>query len=586
MAVNISPQIIEEIRTRTDIVEVISRYLPLKVKGKNYYGLCPFHAEKTPSFAVNPEKQIFHCFGCGVGGDVFGFLIKKENLSFVEAVKFLAGQCGVHIPESQSPQGLKNIENRQKLFEINEIAADYFYAELHDSKEGKEAVQYLLKRGITSQSQEQFKLGYAPTGWDGLLKYMRAKEISPPLLQQVGLVVKRENREGFYDRFRERIIFPIYDYRRRLIGFGGRCLDEKKNPPKYLNSPETPIYHKGKGFYGLNWAKESIGKHGSAIIVEGYLDLIALHQAGVKNVVASLGTAFTQEQAHLISHYAKEIVLFFDADLAGAKAATRSFPLFIGSKLRVKVAQLPQGNDPDSYVQKNGAKALSQRIEEGLPLIDFVLKETIKEVDTKSVEGQIEAANKVLPLLAQLPNLLERSSYLTKVAQRLEIKEKILLKELEKSVAKRQRTLAVDKEKLLPVQSKAEKVAQTQTLALMLRDKKYLSQGLDKLEDHDFTVPEYQEIFTVLQDLIKNGKPIDSLLQTVSGEKAKHFIAKTFFKEKEEELPEHAEKVFEDCLQALTKSRLRKKLRAMRSEALLDREVLSQYNNLLKQLKC
>jgi DNA primase len=447
---NISPQIIEEIRSRSEIVEVISRYLPLKARGKNYYGLCPFHAEKTPSFAVNQEKQIFHCFGCGVGGDVFGFLMKKESLSFGEAVRFLANQYGVLIPSKrQTPQALQKLKDRQKLFEINEAAAGYFQKQLQTSPAGQKAAQYLVKRGISLKTQAQFKLGYAPSGWDNLLKYMQSKGINPLLLQQAGLAVKRENQEGFYDRFRERLIFPIYDYRQRLIGFGGRSLDEEKNPPKYLNSPETPIYHKGEGFYGLNWSKEALRKAEFAIIVEGYLDFIALQQAGIENVVASLGTAFTQRQAQLISHYTNELVLFFDADLAGTKAATRSFPLFLGSKLRVKVGRLPAGSDPDSFVRQHGAQALSQQVEQAVSLLDFVLTEAVSEVNTDTVEGQIEAANRVLPLLAQLPNALERSSYVGKVAQHLGLKEQLLRRELEKAAAKRQRTLSIDKTKIL-----------------------------------------------------------------------------------------------------------------------------------------
>ena len=583
MAGNIPAQLIEEIRRRSDIVQVVSRYLPLQHKGRNYYGLCPFHAEKTPSFAVNPEKQIFHCFGCGAGGDVFGFLMKKEGLPFLDAVKFLAEQCGVILPEKEDdPRALARLRNRNKLFEINRMAAEFFRLQLKNSAEGRKAARYLLERGITSETQEQFELGYAPGGWETLFKYMTGKGVQPIFLQKAGLIVKRPKGEGFYDRFRERVIFPIYDYRRQLIGFGGRTLDEEKNPPKYLNSPETPIYHKGEGFYGLNWSKDAIQRAGAAIVVEGYLDFIALRQAGVENVIASLGTAFTERQAQLISHYAGEVILFFDADQAGVKAAMRTFPLFLGTKLQVRVARLAPGSDPDDFVRRRGAGALREKVAEAVPLVDFVIGEILRETETGTIEGQLAAVNKVLPLLAQLPNSLERASYAGQIAQRLKIDERLLLKELEKALLQRRRSIVIDKNKLVTLCSKADKVAQEQLLRLMLKQECFLAWGLRELQDGDFSTPGHRELFLALQRL--QSADTGPLLQQLSAEEARNFVAGAALEPDMEE--EQARRIFADCLRSLNRNRLRKQLRELRARVAADREAQSQYVKLQKQLKC
>ncbi|MBI5788765.1 MAG: DNA primase [Candidatus Schekmanbacteria bacterium] len=582
---NIAPQIIEEIRQRSDIVDVISRYVNLKQKGKNHYGLCPFHTEKTPSFAVNPEKQIFHCFGCGAGGDVFGFLIKKENLNFVEAVKLLAGQCGVNIPQKdQDPQVLQKLQSLQKLYEINQQAAEYFQNQLNKNPKGRQALLYLEKRGISADTRKQFKLGFATDSWDGLLQHLTAGGVSPALLLQAGLIIERQDKSGCFDRFRERVMFPIYDHRERLIGFGGRCFDAEKNPPKYMNSPETPVYHKGDGFYGLNWSLESIRREQKALIVEGYLDYISLYQAGITNVVASLGTAFTRQQAQLIGHYARELVLFFDSDEAGVKAATRCFPIFLDSKLKVKVAQVPVGYDPDSFVHHAGAIGIRQRIEQAVPLLEFVLKETLKGVKTDSVEGQIEAANLALPILAQVPNALERNAYLTRIAHNLKIKEQLLFGELSKALNKRQRAIAVDKDQITAISHGAEALAQQQILSLMLNDGPYLNHGLENLSANDFSDPDCQELFLVLQNLEagKRGE-INYILQQLSSERAKGLVTKAGMQPEEMENPQQ---VFQDCLQTLSNFRLRRQMQELRAKALDDREALAKYNDLMKQLKC
>lgn len=349
----IPDEILDEIRRLCNIVNIIGEYISLEKRGKNYLGLCPFHSEKTPSFSVSEEKQLYYCFGCGAAGNVFGFVMKMEGLTFPEAVRFLARRVGVHIP---SPERLLRQEKslEEKLIAASELAARFFCYNLDKTESGKKAKEYLRKRGITADTSEFFKLGYAPRGWDNFLKAAQREGFPPEVLLKAGLVSSREG-GGYYDRFRDRLMFPICNHTGRVVGFGGRALPwGDKDSPKYLNSPETPVFNKSSMLYGFHLARSYIRSAQSAIIVEGYTDVIAAYQAGFKNVVASLGTSLTDSQGKLLRSQAKEILIAYDADAAGRSATWRGFNLLQDLGCAVKVVELPADSDPDSFIRQNG----------------------------------------------------------------------------------------------------------------------------------------------------------------------------------------------------------------------------------------
>src|SRR5262245_46472284 len=444
---------IEEIRRRNDIVEVIAEYLPLKGSGGNYKALCPFHSEKTPSFTVTRQKQIFHCFGCGVGGNIFHFIMKYEHMSFPETVAYLAKRAGVTLPKSRFSATSSPLEaHKEQLYGMNELAAKYFHQLLLNSPQGEKARSYLHTRGIDKNSIERFRLGYSPAGWDSLVRYGAERGFQPQVLAEVGLVKARDDGRGFYDRFRDRLIFPIYNVMGRAVALGGRLLDNLPEAPKYLNSPETAIYRKGTLLYGLHLAKQPIRAEGRVLIVEGYLDLISLFQAGIEHVVATLGTALTRSHVQLLKAYAKEAILVFDGDTAGRSAALRGKEYFLQGHVRyflpsahvaslkgvlegdlhAKVVLLPQGHDPDTFVQAEGRDALLVKVQEAQPFIEFLLDAEAAGHDLASVQGKLAYVRKLLPLIVNLTNEVERTEYLSELVKRTGIAPVALANELHK----------------------------------------------------------------------------------------------------------------------------------------------------------
>ena len=365
---------IEEIKNRVDIVELVSEYLTLKKAGRNFTGLCPFHQEKTPSFTVNREKQIFYCFGCGEGGNVITFLMKIADKTFPEAIKDLAEKTGVVLPPiSSGKEGRQKDLLKESIINLNLRAAQQFSRNLF-SAAGVTARKYLQERGIADDVVKQFRLGYVPDTWRSLTEYIEESGLSLKLAEQAGLIIA--GKEGsFYDRFRGRLIFPIENIFGEIVAFGGRILD--KGEPKYLNSPESPVYIKGKNLYGLNKAKEEIRKKGFALIVEGYFDLISLWNAGIGNVVATLGTALTREHLELLRRYTIEVVAFFDPDEAGKKALDRSLELFLSAQMRARALILPGKCDPDEYVRKFGKEKMEELISHAQPLSDYYIENVL-----------------------------------------------------------------------------------------------------------------------------------------------------------------------------------------------------------------
>ncbi len=427
---------VEEVKAATDIVDVVSDYVRLKKAGTNFKGLCPFHNEKTPSFNVNPVMGIFKCFGCGEGGDAISFLMKVEGLGFTETVRMLAEQAGIELPAegAQDPHS----DEKEAILHALRFAARWYYEQLTRTDEGKRrGLAYFESRGLTPETIKKFGLGYAPDQWDGLLKAATAAQIKPETLDKAGLVLPNKNGDGVHDRFRERTMFPILSHVGKVLGFGGRVLPDSAPPtgdyvpPKYINSPETRVYHKSYVLYGLYQGKQSIRAEEEAILVEGYTDVISLYQAGVKNVVASSGTALTPEQVRMLSRYVKRAVLLFDADSAGSEAALRGINPVLGSDMEVYVVALPKGADPDSFVQQFGGDAFRKYVQkERQSFVEFQVSQARKEGRLDTPEAQNAVAEQILTSLGHIPddqrNYVRWEGHLRSAAQLLGIPDMYL----------------------------------------------------------------------------------------------------------------------------------------------------------------
>ena len=420
----IPDEVIAEVRSRADIVEVISEYLPLKKAGRNYRALCPFHPEKTPSFMVSSAKQVFHCFGCGVGGDIFGFVMKSENLSFPQAVKVLAKKFGVPLPQRRvSPSAKREIDRKEELYKVNQVAMDYYH-DLLFRREGTGAREYLRKRGLEKAVIEEHQLGYALDGWNGLVNHLLRKRVPLKLAEELGLVIAKKT-EGWYDHFRGRIIFPIFDLAGKVLGFGGRALGE--NPTKYLNSPESTLFNKGRSLYGLHVAKTFIREKGLALIVEGYMDLLTLHQFGFKHTVATLGTALTESHIRLLKRFSDHFVTCFDSDESGAAATIRALPLLLDEGISCNVVRLPGKHDPDSFLRGGHRDEFQEMLFQAIPIFDFFIGEVLSRSDLGSADGKARAIDEILPMVERIRNRIVRESYVKKLSERLVLKEEVVL---------------------------------------------------------------------------------------------------------------------------------------------------------------
>lgn len=427
MPKTIPPEVINDIQDRCDIVELISSYIPLKKAGRNFKANCPFHSEKTPSFIVSPDKQIYHCFGCNEGGNSLSFLMKYERLDFREAIETLAKRAGVvlHFEETTSDREKTFIT---ELYRINEFACDFYQNNLLQST-NPALNKYLESRNLKKETLNKFKIGLAHNQWDGLLNHLRAKAINIKLIEKVGLIIPKDN-GGFYDRFRNRFIIPIFDIKNRIIAFGARALDESL--PKYINSPETQIYTKGKNLFGLNYAKDSIREKDYCVIVEGYFDVITPMQEGFFNIVSSSGTALTIEQIRLLKRYTKNVIVVYDADAAGQLATLRSLDLFLEEEIHIKVVNLPKGFDPDLFVRKFGIVKLQDLVDSALDIFDYKLNVLTNLYDLTKVNQKTTIALEMLSMLKRVKNEILKSEYLKLLAEKISIDQNSLLKELGK----------------------------------------------------------------------------------------------------------------------------------------------------------
>ncbi|MDN5363334.1 MAG: primase [Eubacteriales bacterium] len=497
---------VDEVRQANDIVQVISEYVPLKKSGRNFVGLCPFHPEKTPSFTVSPEKQIFYCFGCHEGGDVISFLMKREGLSFWDALTSLARRVGLEVPATPGRDGRSRWQER--AYEINAVARDFFHSYLRQPA-GQAGKEYFFRRELTEEDLERFYLGFAPAAWDELTRYMTKKGFREEELVRVGLAVAGK-KGSCYDRFRNRVIFPITNHRGQVAGFGGRVLDDSL--PKYLNSPESDIFNKGQLLYGLSLAARDIRQKDEVILVEGYMDVIRAHKHGFTNTVAPLGTALTREQVRLITRYTYNVVMAFDADTAGQAATLRGLDLLQEAGCRVRVVTVPAGKDPDEFLQKEGGEAFARLLQQAEPLLHYRIRQAGQGITPITVEDKLKILHRVLPALAMLESEIQLSEAIYTAADLIGLTPEAVRSEVEKFLQnKRKRWIVRDNlaqtrnnrimpdlyptgaigEKKKPAGQPAggRQKAERELLTLLLNYPDYLAQTLSRLEAYPFTDP-------------------------------------------------------------------------------------------------
>lgn len=420
---------VERVSEQTDILRIVQGYVPLKRRGNRYWGCCPFHQEKTASFSVLPDKGFFYCFGCHAGGNAFKFISLIENISYFDAIKLQAEKLGIPLPErKRSPQEVARDREIQDLRKVNELARDFFHNCLTMTRMGERGKAYFAARGIRQETIEEFQLGYAPPAWDKLSTAFLKRGIKQEFLLASGLCAERKQGGGLYDRFRGRVIIPIADERGRVVGFGGRVLDD--STPKYLNTPETVLFNKRKLLFGLDRSHRAIQQEGRAIVVEGYMDAVSVFDAGVHNVVASLGTSFTPEHAKKLLHYASEICFCYDSDEAGQKATIRALSIVRDTGARVRVIVVPDGKDPDEFIRKHGADAFRALVEKALPLVEYRLRYVLSHTNYDTLDGKVKALHEMMPVLAGIREAAVRSEYERRLAQTLMLDEGIVRSEL------------------------------------------------------------------------------------------------------------------------------------------------------------
>jgi DNA primase len=433
----IPEETIRRVKNTANIVDVVGDNVVLKRTGRNYLGLCPFHVEKTPSFTVSPDKQIFYCFGCQTGGNVFSYVMQSQGISFPEAVRSVAARYGIEVPDEHlSSEQKKQLSEKEKLLRINQLAATYFRESLFDPQMGQRALTYLLGRGMTRKIIDSHQLGYAPDGWDGLLHFMGQKRVPMDLLIKTGLVIPRKDRSGCYDRFRDRVMFPIFDMHQQTIGFGGRVMGD--GLPKYLNSPESPVYNKSRSLYGIDKARQEARKSGTVFLVEGYFDALALHLYGITNAVATLGTSLTGDHVQLLKGMvgpSGKVTLVYDSDQAGIKAARRSIAIFEQGFLEARILILPKGYDPDDYLREHGPDDFLKAAEKASSMMTFLIDSAIQQHGL-TLEGKVKVVAEVQEPLAAVQDSIARALNIKQLAERLDIDETAILEKVRQVAGK------------------------------------------------------------------------------------------------------------------------------------------------------
>jgi len=543
----IPENIINEIRERADIVEIIDSYIPLKKAGRSFKALCPFHPEKTPSFYVSPQKQIFHCFGCGEGGNVFHFLMKYLNTSFVEAVKQVAEIVGVEIPEKEYRDS-----GTKKILDLNKLVMEFYRKQLNSEK-GKTCREYLKSRGLTSDIVAQFRLGYAVSQWDALVNFLKKKGYDYKFLIEAGLILEGKDSGSYYDLFRDRLIFPIIDNKEKVLGFGARTLGSAL--PKYINTPETPVYKKGRILFGIHLTLEEIKKQRSAIVVEGYLDMISLYQVGIKNVVASLGTALTPEQVRFLKKYVDEAIIIFDGDQAGQMASLRGLDIVLEEGLRAKAVALPPEYDPDSFVHKKGRDEFLKLVENRQDIFDYKLNTLLNIYGKDSLDARIKVVEEMFLSIDKIPNYLVRSECIKKLADKVGFEEKMVWDQYNLRGRKSSRiNMAVPG----PAVNKKYAPVEATLINLMITRPQLIEELKELLSPQEFITPELQKlvekIYTIYPDCER--LKVGNLLNFVSEDEAN--ILAEIMSEDIECSPEILDNLLTDCVIRLKELRIKK----------------------------
>ncbi|MFZ7130745.1 MAG: DNA primase [Eubacteriales bacterium] len=572
-----SSDIIEHVITSSDIVDIISQYVTLTKTGTSLKCCCPFHNEKTPSFVVSPDKQLYHCFGCGAGGNVINFIKDIEKLNFVEALKYLADRANISLPQNDQYHDQLDTR-RQQLESIHRDAAIYFYKQLINDLN---AQQYLFKRGIQHQTIKKFGLGYAPDQGNGLLSYLLKKQYQLDIIAESGLIVKSNKSNDYYDRFRGRIIFPIQTVTSKVVGFGGRVLDSQKFP-KYLNSPETKIFIKGKQLYGLNYAKKNINND-QIVLVEGYMDVISLCQKGMGNVVATLGTALTRDQGLLLKRYAKEIIIAYDGDDAGQKAAEKAVEILRKCDLNVKILLFPKLLDPDDYIKTYGLEGFNDRKKSALSAIEYKIVKLKEKYNTSTMDGRISFVQDIAAYLATIDNEIELEATMNTITKEMEISKQALRNEISKKKKDQNKKNTNGKyrnEKKSSIHN-AYKIAQANILRLFIKDNQYYYKNKTNIQTDYFSEGIYRILAEYIIKNLENNEMIEpsTFLATIQNEKDVK-IASLIFTSHEDELEEQD---ISSYLNTLKRFKLRNELLALQ-EQMINTKINEEKNEIYYQI--
>lgn len=586
----VSDEFLNELRLRCDIEDIVSGYVQLKRRGKNLVGLCPFHNEKTPSFTVYPENGSFYCFGCGAGGEVVSFIRRAENLDFTEAVRFLCDRVGMVMPSDGFDESLA--QKRRRIYEMNREAARFFHECLLGEK-GREALSYYLNRGYTKKTITRFGLGYAPNEWRALLTHLREKGYSYEDAYEANLAQKSEKngKTSFYDNFRNRVIVPIIDARGNVVAFGGRVLDDSK--PKYINTSDTPVYKKSLGVFGLNFAKNS--KEKSLILVEGYMDAIALHQAGFTNSIACLGTALTGEMAHLLSRYADEILLAYDNDEAGQKATERAIKVFSSIGMKIRVIRLSGGKDPDEILKKFGAEKIRNLIDGAENEIEFNLLKARNGLDLESSDGKVKYLTLAAEILSGVKNSIAVDVYSSRLAEELGVEKAAISARI--NSLRRQKAYSSEKKKYSDIQrsslSKMNKLrlstetsvksvkAQERIITLIFENPDFYPAVRERLENSFFSVPVLERIYKAVSQRIEEKASLDltSLSASLSDDEISEFVRLS----KQSERFSGTKKELLDCIEVVEAEKENAKAQSLDVSSMSDSDYLSLFNKKKKQ---
>ena len=552
----------DRVKQQADIVRVVGEYVRLKKSGQNFTGLCPFHGEKTPSFAVHPVKQIFHCFGCGKGGDVFSFVMEMEKCQFPEAVRIVAEKCGIALPrpKERSPEERKENQQRAVLIEMHREAQTFFAKQLETTGEGRAARAYLEDRGLDKDTIERFGIGYAPSGGDALLRHLKPK-YAEKLLVESGLVSRDQNGARLFDRFRRRITFPIANESGKIVAFGCRALGDDQ--PKYLNSPETPIYSKSNVLYHLDRAKDALRRQDFAVLVEGYMDAIAVARAGISNVVASCGTSLAEPQIKLLGRFTKRVIVNYDPDSAGQAATERSVSLLLEHDFEVKVLALPsigeKKADPDLFIREKGAEAYMKALKESPPYVDYLIGRA-GQMDLTTGEGKLRALNFLMPYVQKIPNGLLRSEWATRIAQKLRIDEPVLRAALNKAATERRSEVKTRPELV----GKAGKPAERRLIRMLAEAEDFKRELAERLkQDRLYQGLETEKVFAAL---IVAGLADQPMQATEIGALLEERDRRVFFEILFEDANEGTWEEAESCMEALRGRQVEQELAQVQRE--------------------